>query len=355
MYVPENKDLEQAIQQDLAAILPKDCSRDEIAHVFDALWGVKDMKVFQGIVPHLLRQGIDASVVLECLLRCELAYMQHMVAQIHPDSLFGEAHELSNCVQYYHALKRILFAEVEAQWQERLTDKSIIDQVREHKETWLQAGEVELHNYFCDMPVRATFKLVDVEECALTVMYDEASAMVFVASRDSKTAYLAISGEVRLLVRGVERKGRKLRLVIEDGEDDQVSRRQHIRVATPESIPIVIHQATEKIHADIGDISDWGIGVIFSKGLGVRLLDGKVLSEGDAVVCDWDADGVRLSTEAVVRWIRKVDGDGYRAGLEMKPSSDVAQHVHQWMMQYQRKAITQLKSMNIPPWLRGEG
>ena len=355
MYIPENEDLEQGVQQALGAILPKHCSKHEVGQLFHALWRMRETDVFQKVAAHLLRQGVDVSVLLECLLHCELAYMQQVSKLIHPDSLLGKAHELSRCMQHYEALKRLLFAEVEVQWNERLTHKSMIGQVSKHQKAWLQAGEIELHNYFCDMPVRAKFKLLDVEGYTLTAMYDEASAMVFVASRDSKTAYLAISGEVRLLVRGVERKGRKLRLIIEDGEDDQVSRRRHIRVATPKPIPIVIHQAEEAIHADIGDISDWGIGVLFSKGLGVRLLDGNVLSEGDEVVCDWDADGVRLSTEAVVRWIRKVDGDGYRAGLEMKPSSDVAQHVHQWMMQYQRKAITQLKSMNIPPWLRGEG
>ncbi len=352
MQIPENQALEHRVHKKLQETLSDTCSEHDVAQLFQALWQVDDVAAFRAISGRLLRQGVDVSLLLECLLYCEMTYMQYVSEVIHPDSLLGKSHELSTCTQAYHAAKCVLFAEVEEQWHARLQEKSICQQLREQKAAWLHDGEIELHNYFYEMPVRAKFKLLDVEDDALTVLYDAASAMVFVASSDSKSAYLAISNRQRLLVRGVERKGRKLRLVIEDCEDDQVSKREYVRVAMPNLIPIVLRTAKQDIAAEIADVSHWGVGVVFSKGLGIQILDDASLVEGDEVSCCWEVDGHAWVVPSVVRWVKKLDGDVYRGGLETKPDSAMAHEIHQWMMQYQRQAMMQLRTMNMPPWLR---
>ncbi len=174
--------------------------------------------------------------------------------------------------------------------------------------------------------------------------------MVFAASEDLKTAYISVGDCMRLTVRGIERRGNLLRLLIVGVESDLMSRRKHVRVAMDKPIPITLRGKAE-CRAYIRDKSIQGLGVHFPEDIGAELFNKGKLKSGDRVMCAWHPQGVEIKTAATIRWIRKV-GDVYRAGLNIDPDQAARKHLQQFLMQHQRGVIARLRSLGLPEWMQ---
>jgi len=129
-----------------------------------------------------------------------------------------------------------------------------------------------------------------------------------------------------------------------------MSRRNHVRVAMDNIIPITLH-GKKDIRAHIYDKSAQGLGILFPEGLGIKLTSTGELKTGDRIVCRWQAGDYELKAPAIIRWIKKVEGE-YRAGLEIKPDEATRIRLQQFLMQHQRKIITRLHSLGLPAWMK---
>ncbi|MDQ6973907.1 MAG: PilZ domain-containing protein [Mariprofundaceae bacterium] len=304
---------------------------------------------FNDILRHILGKGIHAGNVLTSLLQCEQENIQYLLLNCKTLTISEQASILSDCVKHYNNLQSIILEEAEATWISHLESEKTSRILAESKITWLRQKHIELHNYFQEIPVRVSFELLDIEGEVISVLFSEEAGMLFSASQDSKSAYISVSHDMRLMVRGIERKGNKLKLMIENIEADLMSRRKHVRVAVPTPIPITLHGKKE-YQAHVRDMSDLGMGVLLSKGLGIRLIEARELNIGDEVQCCWSAEGIDLNTPAVVCWIKEVRGE-YRAGLAMKSNHKTRDDLQRFLMGYQRGVISRLRGLSLPSWL----
>jgi len=128
-----------------------------------------------------------------------------------------------------------------------------------------------------------------------------------------------------------------------------MSRRKHVRVAVPKPVPITLHGKKE-YQAHVRDMSDLGMGIFLSKGLGIRLIEASELNVGDKVQCCWSAGEIELNTPAIVCWIKEVRGE-YRAGLAMKSDNKTHHDLQHFLMEYQRGVVGRLRGLGLPSWL----
>jgi len=219
----------------------------------------------------------------------------------------------------------------------------------ENKVIWLRNRQIELHNYFQEIPVRAKLELLDIADDIIDVKFATDAGMVFAASDDLNTAYISAGDCMRLTVNGVERRGSQLRLAIAGIESDLMSRRNNVRVAMDKIVPITL-QGRKKIQAHIYDKSMKGLGLLFPHSIGIKLINSGELKTGDRVTCIWQPGDVEFNVPATIRWIKQMEGE-YRAGLELIPDEATRIHLQQFLMQYQRKIISRLRNLDLPPWM----
>ena len=320
------------------------------AFVQHALYAHADTS-FETIIRNFLGSGIHAGKVLATLLRCEWSNIHWLLinSRKQNQSLSDQVAAFSDCVGHYNTLQAVIIEEAESAWETSLESEKTARVLAECKLKWLHEHEIELHNYFQEMPVRAKLELLDIADDVMDVRFSTDAGMVFAASDDLNTAYISAGDCMRLTVNGVERKGNRLRLIIAGIESDLMSRRKNVRVAMDKVVPITLHGRT-KIQAHIYDKSVKGLGVLFPHSIGVKLINGGDVKTGDRVNCIWQPGEVEFKVPATIRWIRQVE-DECRAGLEINPDEATRIHLQQFLMQHQRKIISRLRNLDLPPWM----
>jgi len=183
----------------------------------------------------------------------------------------------------------------------------------------------------------------------IEVAFSADAGMVFAASDDLCTAYISAGDCMRLTVHGVERQGNRLHLVISGIASNLMSRRKNVRVAMDKMIPISLRGKT-LLQAQIYDKSVTGLGILFPHSIGVEWYENVNLKAGDSVECTWQPENDEFNVPAIVRWVQQVK-NGHRAGLEMNPDETTLTHLQQLLMLHQRRVITQLHHLGLPPWM----
>jgi len=305
---------------------------------------------FETTVRHFLGAGAHAGKVLATLLRCEWSNIHWLLidSRKRDQSLSDQVAAFSDCVGHY-TLRAVIIEEAESAWEASLESEKTARVLAECKLKWLHEHEIELHNYFQEIPVRAKLELLDIADDVMDVKFSTDAGMVFAASDDLKTAYISAGDCMRLTINGVERRGNRLRLVIAGVESDLMSRRKNVRVSLDKVVPITLHGRT-KIQAHIYDKSVKGLGVLFPASIGVKLINGGDLKTGDRITCIWQPGEVEFKAPAIVRWIKQL-GDDCRAGLEITPDEATRRHLQQFLMQSQRRIISRLRKLDLPSWM----
>jgi len=344
----EKEQLKDNLISQLSQELPGSTIQHLEAFVQHALYTHAEMP-FDAIVRKFLGTGIHAGKILATLLRCEWSNIHWLLIDSRKRSLSDQVTAFSDCVGHYNTLQAVIVEEAESAWEQSLEGEKKARILAENKVIWLRNHQIELHNYFQEIPVRAKLELIDIADDVIDVKFSTDAGMVFAASDDLSTACISVGDCMRLTVQGVERHGNRLRLVITSIESDLMSRRNNVRVAMDKVVPITL-QGRKKIQAHIYDKSVKGLGLLFPQSIGVKLINSGDLKTGDRVNCIWQPGEVEFKVPATVRWIKQVDNE-CRAGLEINPDEGTRTHLQQFLMQHQRKIITRLHNLGLPPWM----
>jgi len=346
----EKEQLKDNLISQLSQELPGSKIQNLDAFVQHALYANADTP-FDAIVRNFLGKGIHAGKILATLLRCEWSNIHWLLidSRKRSQSLSDQVAAFSDCVGHYNNLQAVIVEEAESAWEHSLEGEKKARVLAENKVIWLRNRQIELHNYFQEIPVRAKLKLLDIADDIIDVKFSTDAGMVFAASNDLNTACISVGDCMRLTVTGVERQGNRLRLVITSIESDLMSRRNNVRVAMDKIVPITL-QGRKKIQAHIFDKSVKGLGLLFPQSIGVKLINSGDLKTGDRVDCIWQQGEVEFKVPASVRWIKQLE-DECRAGLEINPDETTRTHLQQFLMQHQRKIITRLHNLGLPPWM----
>jgi len=347
------KEKEQ-LKDNLIAQLSQELHGADIQHITafvqHALCGHADTS-FETIIRNFLGTGIHAGKVLATLLRCEWSNIHWLLidSRKQDQSLSDQVTVFSDCVGHYNTLQAVILEEAESVWEASLESEKTARVLAECKLKWLHEHEIELHNYFQEIPVHTKLELMDIADDVMDVRFSADAGMVFAASDDLNTAYISAGDCMRLTVNGVERNGNRLRLVIAGIESDLMSRRNNVRVAMDKIVPVTL-QGRKKIQAHIYDKSISGLGLLFPQSIGIKLINSGDLKTGDRVNCTWQQGDVEFKVPATVRWIKQMEGE-CRAGLEFAPDEVTRIHLQQILMQHQRKIVTRLHNLGLPPWM----
>jgi len=346
--VREKEQLKDNLISQLSQELPGSNIQNLEAFVQHALYAHADTP-FDTIVRNFLGTGIHAGKILATLLRCEWSNIHWLLIDTRKRSLSDQVAAFSDCVSHYNDLQAVIVEQAKSAWEQSLEGEKKARVLAENKVIWLRNRQIELHNYFQEIPVRAKVELVDIADDIIDVKFSTDAGMVFAASDDLNTAYISVGDCMRLTVNGVERRDNRLRLVITGIESDLMSRRNHVRVAMDKIVPITL-QGRKKIQAHIYDKSMKGLGLLFPQSIGIKLTNSGDLKTGDRVTCIWQQGGVEFKAPATIRWIKQLE-DEWRAGLETNPDETTRIHLQQFLMQHQRKIIARLRNLGLPPWM----
>lgn len=345
----EKEELQEKLISQLSQELLGCQIQDIRAFVQHALYAQADM-AFDTIVRNFLGKGIHAGKVLATLLRCEWSNIHWLLIDLHKRDLSDQVAVFSHCVDHYNSLQAMIIEAAESVWEQSLDDEKKARVLAESKIQWFRDRHIELHNYFQEIPVRAKLKLLDTVDDEISVAFAADVGMVFAASVDLNTAYISVASSMRLVVCGKECQGGRIRLAIVGIEPDPMSHRNYVRVAISRTIPITLH-GKKKYQAYICDKSEKGLGLLFLKETGAKLINSGALKTGDRLLCHWQPRDSELKAQAVVRWIRKV-GNEYRAGLAIDPDPATHRHLQQLLMQHQRDIVTRLRRLGLPAWMQ---
>jgi len=344
----EKEQLKDNLISQLSQELPGSTVRHLEAFVQHALYAHADTP-FDTIVRHFLGTGIHAGKILATLLRCEWSNIHWLLIDSRKRSLSDQVTAFSDCVGHYNNLQAVIVEEAESAWEHTLEDEKKARVLAENKVAWLRNRQIELHNYFQEMPVRAKLELLDIADDIIDVKFSTDAGMVFAASDHLNTASISVGECMRLAVQGVERRGNLLRLVITSIESDMMSRRNNVRVAMDKMVPVTLH-GRKTIRAHICDKSVTGLGLLFPQSMGVKLISNGDLKTGDRVRCAWQPGEIEFKVPAIVRWIKLKDNE-CRAGLEISPDEATRTHLQQLLMQHQHKIVNRLHNLGLPPWM----
>lgn len=309
----------------------------------------KPSPMFGSLAREIMERGTSPGQLLVALLRYEWHELRRLLTESGRMEPSRQVKRFSDCVDRYKALQTAVVREAERRWEHALKAERRARCLAEARMEWLRSRRIDLHNYFKEIPVRAGLEVKEVTENGVIVVFSPEAVLVFVASNDLRTAYVSREGDMRLKLCGRRRDGDLLYLSVDAVEADLLARRKYVRVRMAEPVPVDI-LGKRKYPANIRDASIYGLGVMFSGGVGVAVKKGG-LKTGEKVECVWRSDGKMLSAPGVVRWCGKVDGE-WRAGLEIRPNYVTRSHLQQLLMKYQREVIGRLRSLEVPAWMR---
>jgi len=299
------------------------------------------------LATELFKSNVAVGNILTALLRCELHSVQHLLYHSESGNKHQQVRQLSDCIERFNGFQKIVVSAARKSWQQPVGLEEKTRVLAECKAYWIKKGEVQLHNYFNEMPVTAKVKYLNSSDVHLTVEASSKLAHVFVAAEDMREAMITSPDDkyaIRLAV--VDYNNNTLKMVMRSVEKSSAELRQQVRVALDERIAVVINSHRRSYQAFITDISASGIEVAYK--------DTILLQPGETVVCEWKYGDNKIHLEAVLRRIRTVNASEKRAGLQFITLGPFSGLIRKFMLTRQQSMISKLKKLAAPPWMLGK-
>jgi len=179
----------EEFKANLVAQLTQELSGCQLQHIRAFVQHALDDQAdtaFETIIRHFLGEGMHAGKVLATLLRCEWSNIHWLLIDSRKQnlSLSDQVSAFSDCVGHYNTLQAIIVEEAESAWEASIESEKTARVLAECKLKWLHEHEIELHNYFQEIPVRAKLEILDITDDFIDVKFAADAGMVFAAADD---------------------------------------------------------------------------------------------------------------------------------------------------------------------------
>lgn len=206
---------------------------------------------------------------------------------------------------------------------------------------WKQENEVQLYNYYKEVPVCVMVKLLHVDEQSLTVRKSREVTQVFAASALGNTALVRLPKNelcMRLTIEEVSEVGIHLRYGGFLSVDKE--KRRSIRVQTHKPTVVKIKNAQhQSCEAVMRDFSDSGMGLSFEQET--------ALQPGDAILLSLFINDQPVKGKGVISWAKNTDGKG-AVGVGIEYSNQSFRLFSNEVLKRKKAILNELKKQGAP-------
>ncbi|MCF7821778.1 MAG: PilZ domain-containing protein [Mariprofundaceae bacterium] len=210
---------------------------------------------------------------------------------------------------------------------------------------WSQKNKVTLYNYYKEIPVSVSIKLLHSEEDSFIIENRQSRlAAVFSASSDGRSAYIRLP-ESELSVQILVQETTQTTLHCRYGDFLPLNREKRGDTRVQSSTPVHISLKGSEQEAWEGSVMD-----ISASGLGISCKCASPFHVGDILTFSMVLQGEWIAGKGVVCWVRGSKGY-YRAGLAIEYKQDIHLLLGNEVLRREKNLMGELKLKGIPDCL----
>ncbi|HXH64050.1 MAG TPA: PilZ domain-containing protein [Mariprofundaceae bacterium] len=286
-------------------------------------------------IARLLTEGCDPNSLHAAILFGRETAIDRLPAH---DEL---ASAINTALSHYDRMVAILMHQLVEELESRLStheQEALISKAMVH---WMRLGEIELYNYFMEMPIKAKVAVRDAHEQALAVELSSDLVRTIAAGEHGQHVMTILPDSSLVLeLEVISKIGNKVQLRYGRTFSQVRERRRHVRVQPEPLLPITIDiRGSGSVSAKTMDYSENGMGLITSQPIQIRA--------GHTIHIDWMTYGKGLRSPATVHWIQR-DKEHSRLGIELASDSDTHLELRQMVARAERHILARLQMKGIP-------
>ncbi len=232
----------------------------------------------------------------------------------------------------------------EAEWKE--LQAQLLQEEYHHRLTracfeWSKEKEIRVYNYYKEMPVTASLKLLKVGANSFTVRRSEDLIAVVLASDTGCSLYTDMPGcEI------------SMEMTVSDATHDAVhlqygefvlakkQRRREPRVTVSSTVHAILRDAEFRSwECEVSDLSASGLGLLFRQEMSFQ--------KGDAFVFSLWLHGEKIIGRCMIAWLRNSEGKCY-AGVSLEYNKVRYRQLSSEVSKLKRKSLMELKLRGLP-------
>jgi len=255
-------------------------------------------------------------------------------------------------LEHYDRLTTLLMRDLEdkanLEWnqlQAELLHKGHAHQLSQACNQWIQNKEINIYNYYQEMPASITVKLLQVKEDNFTIKRSRELITVFAASKTGNTAFTRLpNSELSLALQVADVTKETVHLRYGNFYSLGKEKRRDIRVKNDRPIKMMLkNDAFQQLECHAVDLSISGLGLSFTHETTLQI--------GDAWIFSIIIQGHHISGKGLIAWVKNSAGHctaGLTVEYELTSHYRLTSEVHR-----RRKMIMdELKLKGIPDcWL----
>jgi PilZ domain len=321
----------------LAAVLKRQLPQASDQHLLQLAGMLSDPTVPPDvqIISGLLAEGCDPNSLHATILFGRETAIEQLSAES------DLAQEINATLSHFDRMVSILMHQLVEELENRLSTReqeALISKATVH---WMHMGEIELYNYFMEMPIKAKVAVRDAHEQALAVELNSDLVRTIAAGEHGRYVMTILPDSKLVLgLEVISKIGNKVQLRYGRTFPQVRERRRHVRVQPDPLIPITIDiRGSGNVVAKTMDYSENGMGLITSQPIQIRA--------GHTINIDWLTYGKELQSPATVHWIQR-DKDHSRLGIELASGNDTHLALQQMVGRAERHILARLAMKGIP-------
>jgi len=316
-----------------------------ITDVVKIITGVPASRSMDQVAASLLHSNVSTGTILGALLQCEWMNMQELTSRLEHEKEKISLQHYSHIINHFNDLQASVIRATDNQWHKTIfANKQKAKIIEENRNLWVSQGKLQLHNYFYEIPVSATARVIRLEDDYIWIQMSSEVIRVLSVVDDGKTALISSLDNSYNLVVGVSCLGNgEISITIRDVILALREQRHDVRIAPTEEIPVHVKREGKEFIAKVSDISCSGMRLTLHAGAGV--------SEGDHLLCNWKLNDIPFETGGRVSWLKKNEGQlliGIKLELERSQRSDI----YRYLFGQQQAIAERLRNLGQPYWLR---
>ncbi|MDX8388542.1 MAG: PilZ domain-containing protein [Ghiorsea sp.] len=340
----KHEKLRKRLLEKLQGLLPC-ASSVGVLTLIDAFVGLK-VPVRSPMLP-LLQVKCTASEIHNALV-----YGRNMMLGVYgQESVTNKARLMPQIIQHFDRLMILLLHDTEAlheQNNEVMQAKLLFEGheriVSKASYEWKQEKEVQIYNYYKEVPVHAVVKLLSVGEQNLTVKKSRKMSQVFAASPQGDSVLIRLPKNelcMRLTIEEVSGVGVHLRYGGFLSVDKE--KRRSIRVQTSKPTVVEVMDAKRQSHeALMCDFSDSGMGLSFDMET--------PLQPGDEVALSLFMNGQSVRGKGIIAWAKNENGTG-SIGVGIEYSNENYRLFSNEVLRRKKAILNELRQLGVPSGL----
>jgi len=263
----------------------------------------------------------------------------------------GESADLSKIKKTlldFDRMQALLLQAIDKHWQAKINEleSRLLDAGNEllmasARNQWIKDGEVELYNYYWEVPVIARVKVHQVRENGLSVIRTPKLSHVIAAGQHGQFAHIRLP-DLNLCLRLAVESAHGQLVHLKPAGVFQVARerRRHIRVLYDKHVGISIQDGSgEKLQATLQNLSQSGFDISMQQNLSANV--------GDRLGYHLLIRSNEMEGSFVIRWIRKEKGYA-QLGVELDMDTAIEHKLQIEVAHRQQQILNELKRHGIP-------